>query len=77
VNGRDFYREKLGLVGNMDAREAVQFAVEIGARVLVPMHWDLFTANTVRPASVVDEAMSFGPALHVVVPARYVPLRLG
>jgi L-ascorbate metabolism protein UlaG (beta-lactamase superfamily) len=77
VNGRDFYREELGLVGNMDAREAVQFAVEIGARVLVPMHWDLFKSNAVRPASVVDEAVSFGPSLHVVVPARYVPLRLG
>jgi L-ascorbate metabolism protein UlaG (beta-lactamase superfamily) len=77
VNGRDFYREELGLVGNMDAREAVQFAVEIGARILVPIHWDLFKSNAVRPASVVDEAMSFGPALHVVVPARYVPLRLG
>jgi L-ascorbate 6-phosphate lactonase len=77
VNGRDFYREKLGLVGNMDAREAVQFAVEIGARILIPMHWDLFKSNAVRPASVVDEAMSFGHALHVVVPARNVPLRLG
>jgi L-ascorbate 6-phosphate lactonase len=77
VNGRDFYREELGLVGNMDAREAVQFAVEIGARILVPIHWDLFKSNAVRPASVVDEAMSFGPELHVVVPARYVPLGLG
>jgi L-ascorbate metabolism protein UlaG (beta-lactamase superfamily) len=77
VNGRDFYREELGLVGNMDAREAVQFAVEIGAHVLVPIHWDLFKSNAVRPASVVEEAMSFGPTLHVVVPARYVPVRLG
>jgi L-ascorbate metabolism protein UlaG (beta-lactamase superfamily) len=77
VNGRDFYREELGLVGNMDAREAVQLAAEIGARVLVPIHWDLFKSNAVRPASVVDEAISFGPALHVLVPARYVPLRLG
>jgi L-ascorbate metabolism protein UlaG (beta-lactamase superfamily) len=38
---------------------------------------DPFEDNAVRAASVVDEAMSFGPALHVIVPARYVPLRLG
>jgi L-ascorbate metabolism protein UlaG (beta-lactamase superfamily) len=76
VNGRDFYREELGLVGNMDAREAAQLAREIGARVLVPMHWDLFRSNAVRPAAVVDEVRSFAPDVHVVVPARYVPITL-
>ena len=70
INGRDFYREELGLIGNMDAREAVRMAQEIGVRVLVPMHWDLFRGNTVRPGSAVDEAAG-DSGLHVFVPSRF------
>jgi L-ascorbate metabolism protein UlaG (beta-lactamase superfamily) len=76
VNGRDFYREEQNLVGNMDAREAVQFAAEIGTRVLVPMHWDMFTANAVRVASVLDEVERAAADLHVVVPTRFRPISL-
>jgi L-ascorbate metabolism protein UlaG (beta-lactamase superfamily) len=75
INGRDYYREALGLVGNMDGREALQLATELGVRMLVPMHWDLFAGNTVRPGSIVDDA-SVDPTLHVLVPARLVPLWL-
>jgi L-ascorbate metabolism protein UlaG (beta-lactamase superfamily) len=75
INGRDYYREQLGLVGNMDGREALELARELGVRMLVPMHWDLFSGNTVRPGSVVDDA-SVDAALHVLVPARLVPFWL-
>ena len=75
INGRDYYRESLGLVGNMDGREALQLARELGAQLLVPMHWDMFAGNTVRPGALVDEA-SLEADLHVLVPARLVPLPL-
>jgi L-ascorbate 6-phosphate lactonase len=75
INGRDYYREGLNLVGNMDGREAFLLAKELGARMLVPMHWDLFAGNTVRPGGVVDDA-SVDPVLYVLVPARLVPLWL-
>ncbi len=75
INGRDYYRESLGLVGNMDAREALALARELGVRLLVPMHWDLFAGNTVRPGALVDEA-SLEADVHVLVPARHVPLPL-
>lgn len=50
VNGRDDTRAQLGIVGNMDADEAVSLAVRAGARVLVPMHYDMFEVNHGQPA---------------------------
>ena len=67
INGRDDERHRLGIVGNMDAGEAVDLALAIGASVLVPYHWDGFEGNTVPPGSVVDAAAG---RLNVVVPAR-------
>jgi L-ascorbate metabolism protein UlaG (beta-lactamase superfamily) len=75
VNGRDYFREAAGLVGNMDGREAVRLATEVGVALLVPMHWDLFAGNTVRPGAVVDEAAE-DARLPVLVPARFVTFPL-
>ena len=49
VNGRDAAREARGMVGNMDAAEAVELALDIRATRLVPYHWDGFSGNTVAP----------------------------
>jgi L-ascorbate 6-phosphate lactonase len=73
INGRDFYRERENLVGNTDVREAVALARHVGARFLVPIHWDAFAANSERPGAAVDEAVSTEAALHVLVPRRGVP----
>jgi L-ascorbate metabolism protein UlaG (beta-lactamase superfamily) len=75
INGRDYYREALGLVGNMDVREAVRLAEESAIRLLVPMHWDLFAGNTVPPGTAADEAAR-EPTLHVLTLARFVPFPL-
>jgi len=75
INGRDHFREAAGLVGNMDAREAVKLSEEAGVRVLVPMHWDLFAGNTVRPGIAIDEAAE-ASALHVLTLARFTPIPL-
>jgi L-ascorbate metabolism protein UlaG (beta-lactamase superfamily) len=71
INGRDASREARGIVGNMDAQEAVSLALEIGAKRLVPYHWDGFAGNTVAPGTAVDAADG---RIHVVVPARFEPL---
>ena len=76
VNGRDFFREAEGLVGNLDVREAVRLAQRIGASTLVPYHWDGFSGNTEQPGRVVDEAAAVG-GLHVLCLARFLPFRLG
>jgi L-ascorbate 6-phosphate lactonase len=73
INGRDAEREALGIVGNMSAVEAVELALSIGARELVPYHWDGFAGNAVAPGSVVDAADG---RLHVLVPARFRPVEL-
>jgi L-ascorbate metabolism protein UlaG (beta-lactamase superfamily) len=76
VNGRDWFREQAGLVGNLDGREAVALAVELGARLLVPMHWDGFAGNTVDPEAVVAEARRADAPLHVTILHRLLPLDL-
>jgi L-ascorbate 6-phosphate lactonase len=73
INGRSHYREAEGLVGNMDARDAVALATEVGASVLVPYHWDLFRGNTEWPGRVVDAAVEAGAPFHVVTLRRGVP----
>ncbi len=73
VNGRDYYREKRDLVGNPTSREAVEFALGMGAGILIPMHWDADRGNTERPGTVPDYVVDIEAPLHTVVLARGVP----
>jgi L-ascorbate metabolism protein UlaG (beta-lactamase superfamily) len=52
VNGRDALRERQGILGNLDVTEALDLAAGIGARTLVPMHFDMVRGNTVSPAAI-------------------------
>jgi L-ascorbate metabolism protein UlaG (beta-lactamase superfamily) len=54
VNGRDGWRERRGMTGNLDGREAAELAAAIAADVLIPMHNDMFAANHVTPAVLAD-----------------------
>jgi L-ascorbate metabolism protein UlaG (beta-lactamase superfamily) len=74
INGRDAEREARGIVGNMNAREAAALAVEIGATLFVPYHWDGVAGNVVDPVSAVDAAEG---RIEVAVPDRFRPLELG
>ena len=47
VNERNFFRERRGIIGNMSVREAFQMAQELGFERVVPVHWDMFSANAV------------------------------
>jgi L-ascorbate 6-phosphate lactonase len=71
INGRDFYREtERNLVGNMDPREAARLASDIGAQVLVPMHWELFPHNRGFPRDLVAYVETHFPELSVLVMGR-------
>ena len=48
VNGRTYFREREELAGNLGPRDAVALAAHCGARMLVPIHWDLMEGNTER-----------------------------
>jgi L-ascorbate 6-phosphate lactonase len=73
INGRDAEREARGIIGNMNASEAVELALAVGARTVVPYHWDGFAGNTVQPEIAVDAADG---RLDVVVPERFLPIEL-
>jgi L-ascorbate metabolism protein UlaG (beta-lactamase superfamily) len=71
INGRDFYREtERNLVGNMDPREAARIADDIGASVLIPMHWELFDHNRGFPRDLVAFVAERYPELSVLVFGR-------
>jgi L-ascorbate metabolism protein UlaG (beta-lactamase superfamily) len=65
VNERNYYRAVQGIIGNMSVREAVQFARDIQARELIPVHWDLFAPNSTPKPEIrlVHELMGGTPAL--------------
>lgn len=54
INGRDYSRESRNLIGNTTFREAADLTLDIGADLLVPMHYDLYDHNTENPAFLVD-----------------------
>ncbi len=74
INGRDAAREALDIVGNLDAEEAARLALDAGADVAVPMHYDMFAANPGDPAELVAAITRIGDqgvgAVSVMVPAR-------
>lgn len=61
VNGRDYYREQMDITGNLDGVEALKLALDLNAKVLLPMHNDLFAANHINPAVLADLADRIAP----------------
>jgi L-ascorbate metabolism protein UlaG (beta-lactamase superfamily) len=53
INGRD---PKRGVAGNLSAEEAAQLAKDIGAKLIIPCHYDMFEFNTVSPDNFVEAA---------------------
>jgi L-ascorbate metabolism protein UlaG (beta-lactamase superfamily) len=53
INGSDPAR---GVAGNLDGVEAAHLAHDIGARLVVPCHYEGFTFNTASPAVFIAEA---------------------
>lgn len=71
INGRDFFREtERNLVGNMDLREAVRLATDIGAHALVPMHWELLPHNLGFPGDLMTFVAQHHPELTVLTFGR-------
>lgn len=60
INGRDPAR---GVPGNMSAAEAVDLAIRVRPRFVVPHHYDMFTFNTVPVASFESEARRLPPGV--------------
>jgi L-ascorbate metabolism protein UlaG (beta-lactamase superfamily) len=54
INGRDAVRYRTNCIGNMTFQEAVDLAGEAGARLAVPMHYDMFATNSEDPQKFVS-----------------------
>ena len=73
VNGRDFYRKNvLDIIGCFESREAALLAKNIGAKLLIPTHFDLYDVNCINPAHFVDELQKINPKqrFHIFVPGE-------
>jgi L-ascorbate metabolism protein UlaG (beta-lactamase superfamily)/predicted nuclease of predicted toxin-antitoxin system len=63
INGRDPSR---GVAGNLSGEEAAQLAKDVGAKLVIPCHYDMFEFNTVSPDSFVEAAKRIGQPYHVL-----------
>lgn len=63
INGRAPER---GVAGNLDAAEAAALARDIGARVVIPCHYEMFTFNTADPTTFVEACRARGQRADVL-----------
>lgn len=61
INGRGH-----GVPGNLDGPQAVRFARAIGARVVIPCHFEMFAFNTASPDAFIAEARAVGQRIRVL-----------
>lgn len=61
INGRDYFRNKADIIGNFNCEEAVLLAKEINAKMLVPMHHDLYSVNCVSIENFVSAIGKYHP----------------
>lgn len=56
VNGRSYFQRYVrNIIGNMTAAEAAELCRETGAKMLIPMHFDLYDVNCVATSTVVEQ----------------------
>ena len=61
INGRDYYRLKDDIIGNMDCQEAAQLAKEANFALTIPVHYDLYPINCLNPGWFVEAMARFAP----------------
>lgn len=67
VNEQNYYRDKRGIIGNMSIREAFQLAMELEIDSIIPVHWDMFDANSVDPEEIEAVYRSMEPAFRLLM----------
>jgi L-ascorbate metabolism protein UlaG (beta-lactamase superfamily) len=64
INGRAPERR---VPGNLFGREAAQLANDIGARLVIPCHYEMFEFNTAKPDEFIDECRKLGQPFKVLL----------
>lgn len=68
INGADPAR---GVAGNLDTKEAALLGKEIGAKIVIPCHYDMFTFNTADPNDFAREAEKIGQPYCILKPGEH------
>ena len=55
INGRDPAR---GVAGNLDGPQAAKLAHDVGAKTVIPCHYDMFAFNTASPDAFVETCLA-------------------
>jgi L-ascorbate metabolism protein UlaG (beta-lactamase superfamily) len=63
INGRSPERR---VAGNLDGPEAARLACDIGARLAIPCHYEMFEFNTASPEAFAEEAGRLGQPMRVL-----------
>ncbi len=63
INGADPAR---GVAGNLSGPEAAELAKDIGARLVIPCHYEMFEFNTASPQGFVETAERLGQAYQLL-----------
>ncbi|SEN98671.1 MBL fold metallo-hydrolase [Paenibacillus sp. OV219] len=71
INGRDPFRLARDIVGNMNFREAAEFAVAAGIDTVIPAHYDMFEGNSENPGYFIDYLYKNYPTQKSHVLARF------
>jgi len=80
INGRDYFRDRDDVVGNLTPREAADLAAAIGVDLVIPMHYDSVPGNTESPGIFIDYLRRTHPRVSSHFPGEsarfvYVPPR--
>lgn len=54
------------VAGNLDGREAAELAKEVGARLAIPMHYEMFEFNTASPKPFMDACVKVGQEFRIL-----------
>ena len=63
INGRDPAR---GVAGNFTGQEAAELGKAIGARLVIPCHYEMFEFNTASPQEFADHADGINQPYHIL-----------
>lgn len=67
INGRDWFREKEGIIGNINFREVVELSKRINVETLIPNHYDLFYHNSENVEYFNDSMKKENPSQNVKI----------
>ncbi len=55
INGRDYFRNKLDIIGNFNCEEVVLLAKTAKIKMVIPIHHDLYAVNSESPERFIEQ----------------------